>query len=62
MSLPQCIRTNDDVPVNKWLRLFKAKASNAASSDRYRINYIIEHQKGETLLWYLTDIFDIEDS
>ncbi|KAH7984303.1 hypothetical protein HPB52_019147 [Rhipicephalus sanguineus] len=42
ISLPKYTGAEDDVPVDKWLRLFEAKASNVAWSERVRIKYISE--------------------
>ncbi|KAH7948441.1 hypothetical protein HPB52_022705 [Rhipicephalus sanguineus] len=62
ISLPKYTGAEDDVPVDKWLRLFEAKASNVARSERDCINYICEYLEGEAFRRYLTEIFDVEDS
>lgn len=62
ISLPKYTGAEDDVPVDKWLRLFETKASNATWSERDRIDCISEYLEGEAFRWYLTEIFDSEDS
>ncbi|KAH7961027.1 hypothetical protein HPB52_000786 [Rhipicephalus sanguineus] len=56
MNLPKYTGAEDDVPVDKWSRLFEAKAGNVAWSKQGRIS---EYLEGEAFRWYLTEIFDV---
>lgn len=62
ISLPKYTGAEDDVPVDKWLHLFETKASNVSWSERDRIDCISEYLEGEAFRWYLTEIFDAEDT
>lgn len=48
----------DDVPVEKWLRLFDFKANTNNWTEQDKINNFSEYIEGEAFRWYITEIFD----
>lgn len=49
----------DDVPIDKWLRLFERKACNLDWTDDEKVNNLCDYVQGEAFRWYLSDIFEV---
>ncbi|KAH6948989.1 hypothetical protein HPB50_027377 [Hyalomma asiaticum] len=57
LNIPKYKGTPEDVPINKWLRLFDMKASKASCTHRDQVSHFSECIEGEAFKWYLTEIF-----
>lgn len=52
----------DDVPVEKWLRLFDTKADAVGWTDADKVRNFNEYVENDAFKWYLTDVFDTNET
>lgn len=54
--------SSEDVPFDKWLRLFEVKTAAAAWTERDKLCHFSDYLEGEAFRWYLTEVFDTDAS
>lgn len=58
ITIPKYSGASDDVPFDKWLRLFEVKTAAAAWTERDKLCNFSDYLEGEAFRWYLTEVFD----
>lgn len=62
MSLTKFSGSPDDVPVEKWLRLFNTKAESLGWTDQDKVRNFHEYVENDAFKWYLSDVFDTNET
>lgn len=62
LTIPKYSGAAEDVPFDKWLRLFEVKSAAAAWTERDKQCNFSDYLEGEAFRWHLTEVFDTDAS
>lgn len=62
INIPKFSGAPEDVPFDKWLRLFDVKTAAAAWTERDKLCHFSDYLEGEAFRWFLTEVFGTDAS